>query len=178
VYEDEHSFRAGGRHRGVPVAHWNAVVLAATICFAIYAVDGNWRTGLEFVEFWFAVGLVAMLVGFLKGPLTLDLHLTRDHLTYTVGRRSGVVPWRDIARVEVSKFSQRGWKGAVHGVVITLHPGAPVPHRSLQAGDGRYVVMPLMSLSPSVPPDLEAALTRFAGTLWRAPSTGLGGPPA
>ncbi|MBQ1091708.1 NACHT domain-containing protein [Streptomyces sp. B93] len=169
VREDERSFHAGGRHRVVPVAHWNAVFLASALSFVMFAVDGNWRIGLRYVAFWFAVGVAAMVVRFLAGPITLDLRLTHDHLTYVVGRRTGVVPWDDIALVEVTTYSHRGWKGAAYGVVIALHPGVPTPHRSLRAGDGRFLVLPLLSLSPFPPPDLEAALARFAGVRWRPP---------
>lgn len=178
VHEDEHSFRAGGRHRGFPVGHWNSVALVSTLMFVIYAVDGSWRTGLRWVEFWIVVGVVVMPAVYLLKPLVLDFRLTPEYLGYKVNRRSGVVPWRDISGVQVDKFSLRGWKGSVYGVVITLHPGVPEPHRTLRTADGRFLVLPLMSLTDSVPMDLDAALIRFAGALWRPPTPELRGPDA
>jgi hypothetical protein len=178
VREDEHGFRAWGRHRGLLVGHWNAVALAAPLHFVLFAAYGDWRTGFRFVLFWLAVGVLVTLGGLLRRPLTLDLQLTHECLTYTVGRHQGVVVWRDTARVEVSKLSHRGWKGVTYGVVITLYPGVPTPHRKLRVGERRYVVLPLMSLSPAVPTDLGAALARFAGARWSPPPTGSGGGPA
>ncbi|MEH0625280.1 NACHT domain-containing protein [Streptomyces stelliscabiei] len=169
VREDEHGFRAWGRHRGLVLGHWNTVALAAPLHFVLFAAYGDGRNGFRFVLFWLAVGVAVTLSGLLRRPLILDLQLTHDRLTYTVGRHQGVVPWRDTARVEVSKVSQRGWKGATYGVVITLYPGAPSPHRKLRVGERRYVVLPLMSLSPAVPADLGAALARYAGARWSAP---------
>ncbi|WP_247192256.1 hypothetical protein [Streptomyces scabiei] len=115
-----------------------------------------------------------MFSSLLRRPLVLDLRLTREGLAYTVGRHEAAVAWRDIARVEVSELSHRGWKGGTYGVVITVYPGAATHHRRLRVGERRYVVLPLMSLRPSVPTDLGAALARFAGPRWSPPVTGPG----
>ncbi|MFM9588656.1 NACHT domain-containing protein [Streptomyces scabiei] len=174
VHEDGHGFRAWGRHRGLTVAHWNAVALAAPLHFVLFAAYGDWRTGFRFVLFWLGLGVVVMFGSLLRRPLVLDLRLTREGLAYTVGRHEAAVAWRDIARVEVSELSHRGWKGSTYGVVITVYPGAAPHHRRLRVGERRYVVLPLMSLSPSVPSDLGAALARFAGPRWSPPATAPG----
>jgi len=172
VREDGHSFRVLGRQRGITLAHWNTVAWVAPLHFVLFAAYGEWRTGLWWVLFWVGVGVVVTLVGSLRRAVLLDLQLTHDRLAYTVGRRSGVIAWRDIARVEVSKMSFRGWAGSGYGIVIALHPGVSTPHRSLKVGAGRYAVLPLMSITSTVPADLETAMARFAGTRWRVPSAG------
>lgn len=169
VREDADGFRAWGHHRGFTVSHWGTIVRVSPLLFIIFAMDGSWHAAFVAVEAAVAFGVLVTLATYLRRT-TLDLRLDRAGLSYTVRRHSGRVPWRDIAFVEVSKISTNGWKGSTYGVVIGLHPGAEEPHRFLRTGDLRYVVLPLMALTSSVPSDLESALARFAGELWNPPS--------
>ncbi|KAB8165765.1 hypothetical protein FH609_015270 [Streptomyces sp. 3MP-14] len=178
--DDAHAFRVTVRQRGLPVAHWPALLLVAAVLMIRAALNGEPLRALVAAAIWCGFAALISLVGLARPPVTTELFLTPDHLAFRVGRRNGWLAWADVLAVDVQKVTTRGRDTKVYAVHVTLRPGAALPPRSFRSGGGRYCVLPL-SYVPALPADVSAALARFAGARWTPPAAGLspnGGPGA
>ncbi|GGR38169.1 hypothetical protein [Streptomyces netropsis] len=168
VHTDEHIFRAEGRGRRVALGHWPVVMFFAVMTVIRSGVNGNWLPALMGLLFWCCFGTLIMVVAYLLPPQRQELCMTTAYLEFRVGRGRARLAWADVQDVAVRKFIRRKWDTKLYALHVRPHPGAPQPARSFRSGDGWFMVLPL-STSEVAPPDLAAALRRFAGARWRPP---------
>ncbi|MEV0261175.1 NACHT domain-containing protein [Streptomyces sp. NPDC050617] len=169
VHEDgEHGFRISSRQRRIALAHWPLITLFLLLVLIRQAVQGEWRGVLVVLLFWPLYGVLVTLLGLLR-PQRHELSLTREHLAFRMGRRRDQLAWAEVQEVAVRKCVRRKRDTKVYAVHVRLRPGARVPVPYFRSGNGWYTVL-MLSFVPSVPADLAAALTRFAGPLWHPPA--------
>ncbi|MFE7119726.1 hypothetical protein ACFU99_30350 [Streptomyces sp. NPDC057654] len=166
--DDEHGFRVSSRQRRIALTHWPLITLFMLLVVIRQAVQGEWRGVLVVLLFWPLYGVLVTLLGLLR-PQRHELALTREHLAFRMGRRRDQLAWAAVQAVAVRKCVQRKRDTKVYAVHVRLRPGARVPVPYFRGSDGWYTVL-LLSVVPSVPADLAAALSRFAGPLWHPPA--------
>ncbi|MEV6777263.1 hypothetical protein [Streptomyces syringium] len=168
VHTDEHMFRAAGRGRRIALGHWPVVMFFAVMTVIRSAVNGAWLPALVGLLFWCFFGTLIMVVVWLLPPQRQELCMTTAYIEFRVGRGRARLAWADVRDVAVRKYIRRKRDTKLYALHVRPHPGAPQPARSFRSSDGWFMVLPL-STREVVPPDLAAALRRFAGARWRPP---------
>lgn len=167
VHHGPGGFVLRGRSRRLVLGHWPVIGCFALARAVMTAVGGQWGQATAWVPVLFLLGFGALitLAGLLLPRLWMELRLTPETIESAVGRHHCLHRWPDVERVAIRRIHRRGRDTRLYGIHVRLFPGAPRPPRFFHGRDGWYSVLPV-HVTSAVPPDLAAALARFAGPRW------------
>ncbi|MDG4814830.1 NACHT domain-containing protein [Micromonospora sp. WMMD956] len=170
VHETPGDFRAQGRARRFVIAHWRALPMFIGGWVLLNTLTGRWTDPVAWTWVFVLVGvwILITLVSYLLPGKWVGLRITADFVESTMGRKQSHHRWDDVEQIAIRRIFRRGVDSGYYGLHVRLHPGAPPPSSYFAGADGWWLVLP-MAVNQAVPPDVAAALARYAGRRWQPP---------
>jgi hypothetical protein len=170
VNETPGSYLAQARARRFVIAHWRALPLFIGGWVLLNTLTGRWADPVAWIPVFVLVSvwILITLVSYLLPGKWMELRITADFVESALGRERSVHRWEDVEQIAIRKIFRIGVDSGYHGLHVRLRPGAPPPPSYFAGADGWWLVLP-MAVTQVVPPDVAAALARYAGRRWQPP---------